>query len=1713
MFAQFSITNATSSLTNNFNSYNPSSSGNLTSTVNSTNVLTAITGTGWTASSSGTANYGGQTPSTTSGGYWGFGSAGNFGLGGLRSGTPGNITYTVSFVNNSGGTITSITLAWDYKQHSYVNTSGWNVTGTGQLAGNATLNGKDFNGAASGSGITTTAVSSFTLSGLSIANGQSFGMSWLTTDQTGADNCVSIDNFSISTSGSTPVPVVSGGSTSGTVGTAFSYDLSTLATNSPTSFSITGGSLPPGLSLNTSTGDITGTPTTAGSYSINFNASNAGGPSTSSATLNITIGKGTQTITFNTLASVPYGTAPGTLSASSNSGLTVSFSSGTPAVASVSGTTITYGNVGSSNITATQAGNANWNAASAVVRSQVVTTKALTVTGLTGVSKAYDGTTPTTATGTATLNGVLAGDVGNVTLSGTPAFNFTTATVGTSKPITVTGYTLAGSAAGNYSITQPAGLTANVTSITVTVSGAVANDKVYNGTTAATISGATVNGVLPADVANAVVTTGTFASANVGTNIAVTAILSGSAAGNYTLTQPGGLSADITKANQTITFNTLADKTTASAPFALTATASSGLAVTYSSSNTGVATVSGSTVTIQGAGTTTITAMQAGNANYNAASNVTQSQLVTNPPGPLADYLFTGSPGALTPSNTAANVTFSNISANTISQNSNVSNVFTGAPSSGTWGTAFSATRYIQFTITPAAGYLLNATSFDMDIFRSSAGATSYAIRSSVDNYAADLTTGSVTTSQTAIPNLGLSSLSFNNLSTVTFRVYGWGGNSTGDLRIDNITVNGNLVSSCTTPVDLVFQTQPVTSNQDAIIPVSVKAVCSNGTVASGLNTGSVTLALNAGACGLEQSGSHVTTVTANFVNGVATFSNLSFSRSTQTAVKFTTTNTQGLTNVTSSSFNINAPVGGTPTITTIVNETFESTSQWGYVVGTPTYTGSGGGGTDVVSVKTFSSNKSLCKSYSTNNSASEKRSTNTITFDNQNIATYTYATFSFQLASLGSGSGAGVDGSDDLKIEVSLNNGSSWSTLLTYYGDNDYTFNYSTSPVTALNYNANAQYTSGTKSAFSVQLPNGTTQFKFRVTATSNRTNENWAIDNVKLVGTTYPVGAQLELPTATGGTIATCPNTNNTLSVVTDNTVGTITYSWSPTTNMTPSGTVANPTVNPATGTTYTVTITDADGCKATATQIITVPTGTAGVWTGNENNDWFQCLNWGNGVVPTSTTNVTIPNGTLNDAIIDPNSSFAAPFSGIANANNISINMGAQLLSEYGGYLVIDGHWDNDGTFNPGDGTVIFNGTGTSTIDGTATQQFNNLIIDTDVQLLQDASTGGLGTLAVNQKFDLNQHTFTVSNPINTAITRTTPGYVLSETQNGAARLLWQMDDFSYADNYVFPMGNSSGDYLPVTFKLNSGFIGLAGVSTYNSAAAAVWPTGTENVTSVANPSKAVQRFWHLQSDQPANSYNADVTFSFPGSEDPTIGLGPDVKFQRYNKPSDSWDAPLATQTYSFASTRTVQVQGITKFSWWGGGNDNTNPLPIELLTFTAKPNGEIVALNWATATETNNDYFTVERSSDAINFEPVAVVAGAGNSNTMLSYNTSDEQPLSGLSYYRLKQTDFNGDFSYSQIVPVQFKTDGFAVVRSFVNAANQIELWLNNDSDEDATITIYDTQGKILYAIKQPVTKGSNRISYAIDGLAGAIYFVRIQTPTKSASVKIVNQGR
>ena len=259
--------------------------------------------------------------------------------------------------------------------------------------------------------------------------------------------------------------------------------------------------------------------------------------------------------------------------------------------------------------------------------SAIISPAALTVTGQSVTSKVYDGTTAATLSG-GTLSGVVAADAGNVTLT-TQAGSFSSANAGTAVPVTTTNaVSFAGSALStNYTLTQATGLTGKITPATLTVTGQTVTSKVYDGGTTATLTGGTLNGVPSGATAPTLVQAGSYASANAGTGIVVTAAdsLSGATAANYTLTQPTGLTGAITPATLLITAtptskvygqtnpaltgtvtglvggDTLASTTSGALNFATTATATSGMG-SYAVTGSGLTMSSGNYTLAQAAG-------------------------------------------------------------------------------------------------------------------------------------------------------------------------------------------------------------------------------------------------------------------------------------------------------------------------------------------------------------------------------------------------------------------------------------------------------------------------------------------------------------------------------------------------------------------------------------------------------------------------------------------------------------------------------------------------------------------------------------------------------------------------------------------------------------------------------------------------------------------------------------------------------------------------------------------------------------------------------------------------------------------------------------------------------------------------------------------------------------------------------------------------------
>ncbi|MCX6295467.1 MAG: T9SS type A sorting domain-containing protein [Bacteroidetes bacterium] len=152
-----------------------------------------------------------------------------------------------------------------------------------------------------------------------------------------------------------------------------------------------------------------------------------------------------------------------------------------------------------------------------------------------------------------------------------------------------------------------------------------------------------------------------------------------------------------------------------------------------------------------------------------------------------------------------------------------------------------------------------------------------------------------------------------------------------------------------------------------------------------------------------------------------------------------------------------------------------------------------------------------------------------------------------------------------------------------------------------------------------------------------------------------------------------------------------------------------------------------------------------------------------------------------------------------------------------------------------------------------------------------------------------------------------------------------------------------------------------------------------------------------------------------------------------------------------------------------------------------------------MEWSTASEKNNNFFTLEHSNDGVLFESIATLAGAGNSTALINYSSYDYQPFIGHTYYRLKQTDYDGKISYSSIISIENKLDDIAVSNVHPNPTN-------NDLNFDLTTTvaglaqikIMDYLGRVVLEKAQKIDEGQTSLNIQMSELSKGAYTLEVQ---------------
>ncbi|MFY7899723.1 MAG: hypothetical protein ACOVNY_06035 [Chitinophagaceae bacterium] len=180
-----------------------------------------------------------------------------------------------------------------------------------------------------------------------------------------------------------------------------------------------------------------------------------------------------------------------------------------------------------------------------------------------------------------------------------------------------------------------------------------------------------------------------------------------------------------------------------------------------------------------------------------------------------------------------------------------------------------------------------------------------------------------------------------------------------------------------------------------------------------------------------------------------------------------------------------------------------------------------------------------------------------------------------------------------------------------------------------------------------------------------------------------------------------------------------------------------------------------------------------------------------------------------------------------------------------------------------------------------------------------------------------------------------------------------------------------------------------------------------------------------------------------------------------------------------------------------------------LPVNLLSFTGKVvNNNAVQLDWSTVNETNNKYFQILKSTNGVNYSPIATVNGNNNTQTS-TYSYTDNKPSTGTNYYQLKQVDNDGKSTTFNTVAVQIKNTGNAKLRILSNAATEIKVSVNLPKATYGSIRLTDIDGRMLYQTNGNYKEGENVLTIHVANLQTKICVLQFTNAEESISLKIL----
>ena len=447
-------------------------------------------------------------------------------------------------------------------------------------------------------------------------------------------------------------------------------------------------------------------------------------------------------------------------------------------------------------------------------------------------------------------------------------------------------------------------------------------------------------------------------------------------------------------------------------------------------------------------------------------------------------------------------------------------------------------------------------------------------------------------------------------------------------------------------------------------------------------------------------------------------------------------------------------------------------------------------------------------------------------------------------------------------------------------------------------------------------------------------------------------------------------------------------------------------------------------------------------------------------------------TLNTGTLD---VDGELRFTETVNGTFNANSGTVKAGGDIPAGGG----------NSGTANWGTATLEIDGGANQVVAGSNLALHDFVINNSsgDVNLNDDATVSGTLTMTSGDLIIETAETLTIDDTDDTGISGGSASTHI--VTSGTATII---DTYSSTTKITYPLGDGT-NYRPLALTPSS-----ANSTTWTVAYTAVGHSDTD----VSGDLDHISSMEYWTCDRSGGS-PADAIMELTWHSGSVVNDYANLTIAHYDGTTD-WDGIASTPVGTNSSGTITSDAAVTTFSPFTiGSRSSANPLPIRILYFDVRFNEKFdhVILDWRTASEKNNDYFSIERSVDGINWIKIGEVNGAGTSNIPVSYQYFDFDVFRGLTYYRLKQVDFDGEFDYSDIKLVNFQKAENLV---YPNPSSG-EFYINGVKEENYNILVINSLSELVFSGKLQ----NNKINLSF--LSKGIYFLIINNQSEKIIIE------